>query len=120
MRINEVNVKVMKIKILTLIENAVLLRNTSFNFGICMVNLPKNDLILFLDFEFLKYILFFKISQGTIPRGNFTDENVKSLGLKAGDVVVRCTRCECIKVDRAHHCSTCQRCIKKMDHHCPW
>ena len=57
---------------------------------------------------------------GTIPRGNFTDENVKGLGLKAGDVVVRCTRCECIKTDRAHHCSTCQRCIRKMDHHCPW
>ena len=30
---------------------------------------------------------------GTIPRGNFTDENVKGLGLKAGDVVVRCTQC---------------------------
>lgn len=57
---------------------------------------------------------------GTIPKGNFTDENVKGLGLRAGDVVVRCTRCECIKTDRAHHCSTCQRCIRKMDHHCPW
>lgn len=57
---------------------------------------------------------------GTIPKGNFTDENVRNLGLKAGDVVVRCTRCECIKSDRAHHCSTCQRCIRKMDHHCPW
>ncbi|XP_065676265.1 palmitoyltransferase ZDHHC3-like [Hydra vulgaris] len=57
---------------------------------------------------------------GTIPKGNFTDENVKHLGLKSGDVVVRCTRCECIKTERAHHCSTCQRCIRKMDHHCPW
>jgi len=57
---------------------------------------------------------------GAIPKGNFTDENVRRLGLHAGDVVVRCTRCECIKTNRAHHCSTCNRCIRKMDHHCPW
>jgi len=57
---------------------------------------------------------------GTIPLGNYNDANVKRLGLKAGDVVVRCTRCECIKTERAHHCSTCGRCVRKMDHHCPW
>lgn len=57
---------------------------------------------------------------GTIPLGNCTSENVKKLQLQEGEVVLRCTRCECIKLARAHHCSTCQRCIRKMDHHCPW
>ena len=31
-----------------------------------------------------------------------------------------CRRCKSYKPYRAHHCSICQRCIIKMDHHCPW
>ncbi len=31
-----------------------------------------------------------------------------------------CKKCQARKPDRAHHCSTCRRCILKMDHHCPW
>jgi len=29
-----------------------------------------------------------------------------------------CTKCNCIKPERAHHCSQCKRCVKRMDHHC--
>lgn len=31
-----------------------------------------------------------------------------------------CRRCKTFKPQRAHHCSVCQRCIIKMDHHCPY
>ncbi|KAM7186193.1 Palmitoyltransferase [Rhypophila sp. PSN 637] len=31
-----------------------------------------------------------------------------------------CKKCHARKPDRAHHCSTCGRCVLKMDHHCPW
>ncbi|KAF2462065.1 DHHC palmitoyltransferase-domain-containing protein [Lineolata rhizophorae] len=31
-----------------------------------------------------------------------------------------CKKCQTQKPDRAHHCSTCRRCVLKMDHHCPW
>lgn len=31
-----------------------------------------------------------------------------------------CKKCHTPKPDRTHHCSTCQRCVLKMDHHCPW
>ncbi|KAB1267597.1 Palmitoyltransferase ZDHHC20 [Camelus dromedarius] len=30
-----------------------------------------------------------------------------------------CERCQLIKPDRAHHCSACDICVLKMDHHCP-
>ena len=31
-----------------------------------------------------------------------------------------CQRCIRTKPDRCHHCSQCNKCILKMDHHCPW
>ncbi|XP_052005197.1 palmitoyltransferase ZDHHC2 isoform X2 [Xyrauchen texanus] len=41
--------------------------------------------------------------------------------LIAGKVTVRyCELCLLLKPDRCHHCSACEKCILKMDHHCPW
>lgn len=31
-----------------------------------------------------------------------------------------CAKCETYRPPRAHHCRTCKRCIRRMDHHCPW
>lgn len=32
----------------------------------------------------------------------------------------RCDRCFVVRVPGVRHCSRCQACILKMDHHCPW
>lgn len=31
-----------------------------------------------------------------------------------------CRKCNSFKPERAHHCSTCGHCVRKMDHHCFW
>lgn len=31
-----------------------------------------------------------------------------------------CMKCETYRPPRAHHCRICGRCIRRMDHHCPW
>lgn len=31
-----------------------------------------------------------------------------------------CSKCQCFKPDRTHHCRQCGLCVLRMDHHCPW
>lgn len=58
---------------------------------------------------------------GTLPLKNLNNlvTVVIFLGFKNVDWTV-CTRCETFRPPRAHHCRICQRCIRRMDHHCPW
>ncbi|XP_022092944.1 palmitoyltransferase ZDHHC3-like [Acanthaster planci] len=57
--------------------------------------------------------------------------NLDFSGMKAGQVPKKlvtkdgiswsiCQKCEAYRPPRAHHCRICRRCIRKMDHHCPW
>lgn len=57
---------------------------------------------------------------GIVPLGNATPENIEKATKYPGQIIYRCPRCLSIKPLRAHHCSVCKRCVKKMDHHCPW
>lgn len=49
-----------------------------------------------------------------------TDPGAVPKTIEATEGMKMCRKCEAPKPPRAHHCSTCNRCILKMDHHCPW
>lgn len=55
-----------------------------------------------------------KNSSNTIPSGLMTNQTPPD-----EDWTI-CTRCEMYRPPRAHHCRICKRCIRRMDHHCPW
>jgi hypothetical protein len=50
------------------------------------------------------------------------DNRVVAGGAEAGSCLSGsfCIKCNRVRPARAHHCSTCQECILRMDHHCPW
>ncbi|PSS02501.1 DHHC palmitoyltransferase-domain-containing protein [Coniella lustricola] len=67
------------------------------------------------------------------PPGSTTNDNgystlptqetprvTSTLTVKSNGEMRFCKKCQARKPDRAHHCSTCRRCVLKMDHHCPW
>ncbi|CAH8644407.1 unnamed protein product [Heterobilharzia americana] len=65
----------------------------------------------------------FSTDPGSIPIGAANQALAKYLQQYSSylpTTPVRCTKCLSIKPMRAHHCRICQRCIRKMDHHCPW
>uniref|UniRef100_H2YDE8 Palmitoyltransferase n=1 Tax=Ciona savignyi TaxID=51511 RepID=H2YDE8_CIOSA len=41
-------------------------------------------------------------------------------GIPSGEDWTVCQRCETYRPPRAHHCKICRRCVRRMDHHCPW
>ncbi|KAI8430958.1 hypothetical protein MSG28_001064 [Choristoneura fumiferana] len=81
------------------------------------------NIFLFQSFAFLAFASHLRTmftDPGAVPKGNATKKIIKQMSFREGQVIFKCTKCCSIKPERAHHCSVCQRCIRKMDHHCPW
>ncbi|KAK9754871.1 DHHC palmitoyltransferase [Popillia japonica] len=78
-----------------------------------------NVLVLLLTISHFKAVV---SDPGTVPlpqtRIDFSDiHSAETVGEVDWTI---CTRCETYRPPRAHHCRICKRCIRRMDHHCPW
>ncbi|CCH43275.1 Palmitoyltransferase PFA3 [Wickerhamomyces ciferrii] len=73
-----------------------------------------------LDFNELHIESEFNILQDQIDQTppDFLIKN--SLMIKSNGKFRYCDKCQVWKPDRCHHCSSCNKCWLKMDHHCPW
>ena len=40
--------------------------------------------------------------------------------MKVFDPVLLCADCQVVRTDRSRHCSICNKCVERFDHHCPW
>ncbi|CAH0746907.1 unnamed protein product [Bemisia tabaci] len=80
-----------------------------------------NTLIFLLSFAHLKATC---SDPGVVPlpqtKIDFSDMHSGTEGLLQKENWTVCTRCETYRPPRAHHCRICKRCIRHMDHHCPW
>jgi palmitoyltransferase len=54
-----------------------------------------------------------------LEESNSKRKTNRSVSLSSASSVF-CQKCKVVKPPRAHHCSTCGKCILRMDHHCPW
>lgn len=94
----------------------------------------KTAVSLSVSFEFLCVLVLYWliIVDGPhfaveVPELQVLDEHQPPSVLVERSVMVKsaggyrlCSKCNVWKPDRCHHCSSCGKCVLKMDHHCPW
>jgi palmitoyltransferase ZDHHC2/15/20 len=56
----------------------------------------------------------------TVEPASHVPSNIRTITTSSTGTPRFCKKCQTPKPDRTHHCSTCRRCVLKMDHHCPW
>lgn len=66
-------------------------------------------------------IMFWLLAQFSDPGFIDPPKGVDFLELmKLVDLVHLCPHCMVMRTPRSRHCATCNRCVERYDHHCPW
>lgn len=57
---------------------------------------------------------------GSVPQAAVPNEQMRREMGTPDQPLSMCSQCQTFKPPHSHHCRICNRCISRMDHHCPW
>ncbi|XP_026530517.1 palmitoyltransferase ZDHHC9 [Notechis scutatus] len=98
--------------ILFLFAMATLLRTSFSDPGVIPRALPDEAAFIEMEIE---------ATNGMVPPGQRPPPRIKNFQINNQIVKLKyCYTCKIFRPPRASHCSICDNCVERFDHHCPW
>uniref|UniRef100_A0A4W2GG88 Palmitoyltransferase n=1 Tax=Bos indicus x Bos taurus TaxID=30522 RepID=A0A4W2GG88_BOBOX len=97
---------------LFLFSMATLLRTSFSDPGVIPRALPDEAAFIEMEIE---------ATNGAVPQGQRPPPRIKNFQINNQIVKLKyCYTCKIFRPPRASHCSICDNCVERFDHHCPW
>lgn len=91
---------------------AMLLRTSFSDPGVLPRALPEEASFIEMEIE---------AANGNVPAGQRPPPRIKNVQINNQIVKLKyCYTCKIFRPPRASHCSICDNCVDRFDHHCPW